>query len=568
MAVHSGGSAKLSGGTNARATFAFRGTGANWIAYRDQWSGIAKVYIDNVLTGEIDTYASPAAAKSKAYGVTGLAEGAHTLTIEVTGRKSVNSAGISVWVDAFETTSTGGAPLTPAPTTSTATLVGGKTMRSAGVTSLRVGFATLDAAGASPSGLAVLALRQNGVVLSEASVTASEPVTRGRIFAESDGVVNTGFAIANPNDSPAIVNFFFTDANGKDLGAGSLTLAPHAQIARFLNEAPFNSPKPFTGSLTFNSNVPVAAIALRGLTNERSEFLVTTLPIANPDATNTSTSFFPHIADGSGWTTQFVLVNPSEQTITGSLQLFAQDSSPLTLNVGGTVQNTVPYTIAPRSSKKFTTLGTDTTIHVGSARVVPAGDSAAPVGTAIFGYKSRGVTVSEAGVPTMASGKGFRLYAEASESGDVRTGVAILNTSGSEKQVRVELVGPDGTSTGLSTSISMPAMGQRSLFVDEIPGFESLPKPFKVILRMSSEAGIAVIGLRSRVNERNDFLVTTLASVNEAAPAPSLRVFPHVVDGGGYTTEFILFSGSATQPVSGNLRTYSQSGAALNLDLK
>jgi len=43
---------------------------------------------------------------------------------------------------------------------------------------------------------------------------------------------------------------------------------------------------------------------------------------------------------------------------------------------------------------------------------------------------------------------------------------------------------------------------------------------------------------------RNDFLITTTMPINEAvAPSTSPLFFPHFADSGGYTTQFILFSG-------------------------
>lgn len=100
----SGGSAVLSMDTNARATVTFHGTAVKWIGYRDQWSGRARVYVDGVLAKVIDTYASPAQSQAVLHTVTGLAPGAHTLTIEVTGTRSRQSKGSWVWVDAFEIT--------------------------------------------------------------------------------------------------------------------------------------------------------------------------------------------------------------------------------------------------------------------------------------------------------------------------------------------------------------------------------------------------------------------------------------------------------------------------------
>ena len=77
------------------------------------------------------------------------------------------------------------------------------------------------------------------------------------------------------------------------------------------------------------------------------------------------------------------------------------------------------------------------------------------------------------------------------------------------------------------------------------------------------------MGLRGRYNERlpnADFLITTLPVINESgAPTAAELLFPHLVNGGGYTTQFILFSGTAGQASSGNLKFLKQDGAALEL---
>lgn len=89
---------------NARATLSFTGSGVTWIGYRDQWSGIANVYVDGVLKNTVDTYLSPAAGKTPLYTVTGMTSGPHTLAIEVTGTHSFKSGGSWIWVDAFDVT--------------------------------------------------------------------------------------------------------------------------------------------------------------------------------------------------------------------------------------------------------------------------------------------------------------------------------------------------------------------------------------------------------------------------------------------------------------------------------
>jgi hypothetical protein len=83
------------------------------------------------------------------------------------------------------------------------------------------------------------------------------------------------------------------------------------------------------------------------------------------------------------------------------------------------------------------------------------------------------------------------------------------------------------------------------------------------------EASISVVALRGRYNERRDFLITTLPPVNETAPASSSALyFPHIADSGGYTTQFILFSGRAGQASSGGLTFFRQSGSDWTLSLR
>jgi hypothetical protein len=427
-----------------------------------------------------------------------------------------------------------------------------------------------------PSGLAIFGYRPNGVLVSEAGVPGTAPASRGRIYANISGFVNTGIAIANENDSAATVSFNFTDANGSDFGAGSVTIPPHGQIAKFLDEWPFNAPHPTDATFTFSSNVPVSSIAIRGLTNERSEFLVTTLPVANPDTDGNvyDSVYFPHIADGGGWTTQFVLVNPSDNTVSGTLNFYAQGTAgsaapALMLDIDGASVSQVTYTIPPRSSRHYSTVSTSSQTNVGSARVIPAASNPSPVGVAVFSFHNAGITVSEAGTPSMRMSSAFRMYAEADQSNAIQTGVAITNAGPSDTPVSFTLTRLDGTSLGLSGSLTIPSSGQRSLFLNQIPGFESLPMPFKGVLRISSTtANITALGVRGRWNERGDFIFTTTPPTSETAAAPSTLVFPHIVNGGGYTTQFITYSGTPAEPTSGNLQLFSQGGGSLSVSMK
>jgi hypothetical protein len=105
MSTNSGGSSVMAMDAGSRATVTFNGTGVTWIGYRDAWSGIANVYVDDVLKGSVDTYAASDVAQAKLYSVSGLPSGSHKLSIEVSGKKGTSSHGLWVWVDAFDVTS-------------------------------------------------------------------------------------------------------------------------------------------------------------------------------------------------------------------------------------------------------------------------------------------------------------------------------------------------------------------------------------------------------------------------------------------------------------------------------
>ena len=55
---------------------------------------------------------------------------------------------------------------------------------------------------------------------------------------------------------------------------------------------------------------------------------MTTLPVASLASTTSDTVYFPHFADGNGWVTQVVLVNPTDRTITGTVG-FLGESVPI-----------------------------------------------------------------------------------------------------------------------------------------------------------------------------------------------------------------------------------------------
>lgn len=444
----------------------------------------------------------------------------------------------------------------------------GISLASAGTgSSIQVGYARVQpaAGSAAPAALAIYGFHRDGFLISETGVPATAPITAGRIYAEVNSPVNTGVAIANPNGQTATINFYFTDQAGNDLGRGITTLGPNQQIARFLDEAPFKTfdGAAFQGTFSFTSDIAVGLIAIRGVLNERQDFLMSTLPVIDSNAAPGSSAVLSHFVDGDGWTSQILLVNPTDAPLNGTLEFRDDNGNPTNVAIGVDTNSVFAYSVQPRSSQKIATAGTSGTNTTGAARIVAAPGQPVPVPLIIFSYKSGAITAADAGVPSVG-GTRFRTYGEASgtngTAGSIQSGIAVGNTSPSATSVTFEVTNLDGSATGLPApvTVQVPGFGHLSRFLAEL--FPGLPGPFRGVLRVSAVSEISVVGLRIRYNERSEFLITTTPAVSERTPQSGTELLlPQFADGGGFTTQFVLFGGS-DEASAGTLSLFRNSG--------
>jgi TonB family protein len=75
------------------------------------------------------------------------------------------------------------------------------------------------------------------------------------------------------------------------------------------------------------------------------------------------------------------------------------------------------------------------------------------------------------------------------------------------------------------------------------------------------------VGLRGRYNQLSEILITTIPAISESEPATSDDLFfPEIVNGGGFATQFVLFSGAAGQQSSGTLKFVNQDSTPMNVN--
>ena len=365
----------------------------------------------------------------------------------------------------------------------------------------------------------------------------------------------------NPSSQTVTVSFHFTNAVGQTFGNGTIRLDTNRQIAAFLDESPFSTPGQRSvadaATFSFSATEPIATIALRGRVNERGDFLMTTLPVVDLSRVSFQPVVIPHFAQGDGWITDVALVNGGESVMTGTVQFFAP---------GGTMLETQTYSIASRSSFVVHRNYSGVPVQVGSVHVMPDAGRQSPSGISIFSHRVSGITVTETGAAALLLAAASDVYAE--NSAGLRSALAITNGGSQPITVAFDVLSNTGDSTGITGTVSLPGNGQRALFVDELPGGAALPLSFRGIVRATAVGGgsFSMIALRSRTNERGDFLMSSVMPQDDSTGLPGDLYIPHFVTGGGYTTEFILIDKrSGSTPSLTTLSFFSQSGQPMPL---
>ena len=449
---------------------------------------------------------------------------------------------------------------------------GGASTATAGQTARPMfGYVAADvAAGLSPTGLEIVDLRSQGTLVNEVSVPAPQLEGVGRLAVSTAQASATALTIVNPNDSEATIDYYFTAKGGGGTNLfGSYKLPAHSQSSSFLYAQPYNLPTDLNGTVSFTSDVPVYAIALLVGGSGASPTNVY-IPIINPYKANDRPVTVPQFVDGGGWTTETYLVNPTEDTITGEIRLFQsagpdQPGVPLEVSTEQGLGSVFSYTIEPRSL--FTLVGRGETgdTRSGFAEIVPTPGSFAPLAHATVSSTNVGFlsTTVEAVEPAKASKMYVEISGKFPEALAAMPALALANSSDTPATVTLKLFGLDGSDTGLSGVITLPPKGHYPRFLYDVPGFENLPSPFKGVLQVTtSQSGVSFAGFRSRYNEQTQFLITATGPLKDLVNLNPI-VFPHLVDGGGYATQFVVISGSGG--AAGTIRYLDPSGNPLNV---
>lgn len=466
----------------------------------------------------------------------------------------------------------------------------GFSFRTAGSGSFQIsGFASAEPAASDIrlNGLQILEYRQLGIVQSHLGLIAPALQQAGRLFVENTEQVRTMIAIANPTYDDVPVEIKLTDDAGTSSEPVIVTVPARGQYSSFVSEAPISVPTGAARTLSFSSSVSMFATAVRFFTNEINDSILTAIPIADTSKVVNRPVVIPHFTNGAGWTSEIVLVNTTDAPMNGEVRFVSQGSASdpvqgVTVGAGIGTASVFEYNIPAGSYQRIQTNGLPDeengiadALAVGSVWIVPFGDASAPQAHAIVAQRVGGNTIFQTTIGGQVPASSLRLYAEA--SGDfgagkmksTHTAIALANPSNSPITVRLQLVSLDGTSLGTSGPVQIPASGQVAMFLNQVPGFESLRAPFQAVLtvNVTEGSGVTAVSLRAMINELKDFIFTTTGPLNDDAGLPGQLVFPYMTDGTGYTTQFILVNPPGVQNVSGVLRFLAPDASGLQTDV-
>jgi subtilisin family serine protease len=504
----------------------------------------------------------------------------YLVTNEAITRDGVYLDDIGVWGESFEAGQ--GIPPTPARTAVVMPVSAGGastavTGEGSGVT--QAGYATAEvSSGGTPHGTAVLSLTQRNTVVSEAAVASSPPTTSARIFIDhrtTSGTgavdIDTGLALVNRGPAEAHITYDLRDPAGTRLASGQGTLATGAHIARFirqLNEvAPgFVFPSDFGvatrfGSLDIGSDQPISVTALRLTVNQRGDLLLTSTPVVNQlISPGNSEIYFPQFVDGAGYATTLSLLNTSNAPETGTITISGDDGSALPVSAdNGTRSSVFTYSIPSGGVYVLQTAGASADVVAGSVKVSPSSSTTTPAGAVILSYSSGGIRITESGVPAAIPTTHARIFIDQSLGHD--TGLAIASPNASATPVTFQAFQADGSTIAGSAAapVKLNGNGHFARYVGQL--ISGLPAGFTGVLDISAPSPFVAVTLRSLKNERGEVLLTTFPIADFSHPAPAPIVFPQVVSGGGYTTQFILLSCGAASGAT--LKFFDEKGVPL-----
>ena len=315
-------------------------------------------------------------------------------------------------------------------------------------------------------------------LVSEIGVDPASAVMSATDFAaETDGVLNTGIAIANPDTATAFVLARLWDpSTGNVVASNPLSVPANGHIARFLTELFPSVPniKQIRAKISLDSCASSACNVAGGNGFVATAVRIngdqlTTIPVADRPEDGNQIRILPQVAFGGppagiNIKTVLYLTTNVSTGVFGTADIFDNDGNPLTASADGAAPaSSITFTV-PGNRVTRMVLSGDETVRSGWLRLTLPG-TVHLLASAVFQTFSGSDLASEASVlesiPLM---RGLIYVKSQSTSQDV--GVAFVNPQASPSPIDLKLLNRNGDVIG-TQQITLPPNGHVARFVTE-----------------------------------------------------------------------------------------------------
>jgi hypothetical protein len=186
-----------------------------------------------------------------------------------------------------------------------------------------------------PVGAGIFSYSPQGILITESGVPSAVPTTKARVYIDKSNGHDTGVALVNTGGIAAAITMTAFQTDGitpAGDGPATLNVTGGGYRAAFAGQLISGLPDGFKGVAEISSTSPFAALTLRALTNSRNETLLTTFPVADANQSAPAPIVFPQIADGLGFTTQFIFLSAGG-TASVNVNFTADDGTPLEIGL-------------------------------------------------------------------------------------------------------------------------------------------------------------------------------------------------------------------------------------------
>ena len=204
----------------------------------------------------------------------------------------------------------------------------------------------------------------------------------GRLSVENSETSLSAIVLSNPHDDASLVSWFFTDERGTDFGHGSLTLSPWQHVA--VEGWPFGFSRYGVGrgaTFTLQASLPIAVAAFQ--VNPATPSTIATLPIVELTKLSDDFLHFAHFVYGGTWSTELVVMNPTNEDTSGTIEFRADLSAAPGAGRCNPITS-ISYHLAGRTSRRIQVIGPDGSICTGSVTITPENGSKSPYGLLTF----------------------------------------------------------------------------------------------------------------------------------------------------------------------------------------